>query len=286
MGTITEFKDRVNYNLSLSFIHRSLDYVRIFLSDQIQKIQKIADYFFCVVLRQGIREQSSLRYGEISPTVCVATSLHTAIQSVEDDATRPKKGFFIKEIAPHEYADLSSTMKKWMQIAKQKKGLTTRRDLPCGVLFRSLFVICKLISQCLDRPEKCRKVFDRVLVSYDPKKNLQAVCLTKKEAVEITNKEESGRYLKIALLVTHPHNIRSSINEQDHERMTGSATSLIKKIIRQCKEEKRKGIYAEVVPVACGFYEKLGFRKISREGLVMFEPDQIPMVRYIKSKDT
>ena len=89
--------------------------------------------------------------------------------------------------------------------------------------------------------------------------------------------KNQDKYLKISHLVTHPHNIRSPVNEHDFSRVRGTGAFLVKEVAKKCFAHQLKGIYAEVTASSKSFYEKLGFEEIPREEVIIMDGDY-PMV--------
>lgn len=181
------------------------------------------------------------------------------------------------------YLVFSKVARSWQRIAETKCRQAKKRDLEFQALFHSAATISRLIAECLESPQKCSYIFDRMYLCKDAENRIQAIALTSNLGVTFTNKKRQKEYLKLALLVTHPRNIRSCINEREHTRVQGAGAALVKKLAKECLATNKAGIYAEVTRVARPFYEKLGFRRILQKSVKMLESSEIPMILSIEA---
>jgi hypothetical protein len=175
----------------------------------------------------------------------------------------------VEVVESREWASLGKVARAWQKLASEKQKL---RD--SEVLFQSDARIAKLVAECMESPRECSFIFDRALVCRDTQSRIQAIALTHNyEAIS-----DHGTFLKIAHLVTHPHNIRSKANECEFDRVEGAGSALVRYIARESLSRQLAGVYAEVTTSAKKFYEKLGFEAVQRDISEMVEPLETPMI--------
>jgi hypothetical protein len=172
----------------------------------------------------------------------------------------------LKKIDPSEYPEIAKIARCWQNTV----FLHTRNET-----FYSCYTICKLIAECLENQKVCSWLYDDMFICVDAQNTTQGMMLTKNNGA-IFRKKTKNQYLKIAHLVTNPHNIRSPINAYNFSRVRGAATFLIKEVAKQALSTQ-KGVYAEIIASSKPFYEKLGFEEIPIDRVHMVDGD-IPMV--------
>lgn len=171
-----------------------------------------------------------------------------------------KRPLRVKKIDPVDYTTVAKIAREWDVIAKKKGRVTSESGI-----FDDCCNISKLVSQCLEHPQESDWLFDTAFVCEDEKKHIQAVALIDECGTCCLQSDEA--YVKLVHIVTHPHNIRSSVNRDEYERVEGSGTALIKAIAQQTM----RGIYLESISSAIPFYQKLGFEKVSKNDMAMIE---------------
>ena len=188
--------------------------------------------------------------------------------------------FSIHEVLPEGFRDHATLINIWLSIAsKKRKASEKAKKAESEKLFKSAWYICRCIKECLQRPDRCKEVFDRVFICVDENKSVQATMLTHSAGVLFYQKEKQKKYIRIAHIAAHPFNIQAWANSALKARTKGSGSSLVRDIaIKSLQDKSLDGIYAEVVPSAIGFYQKLGFQVIPKADIKMSEPAQTPMV--------
>ncbi|MDB6081111.1 MAG: hypothetical protein JWO53_383, partial [Chlamydiia bacterium] len=212
----------------------------------------------------------------LSPCALIGLTVKSASFSFKDPLfIRPLK---IEELQHDQYPFFAKLARGWQKEAAEKHKEALVNDPGKAAHFEKGSLISRLIAECLEQPLQCSEIFDRLLVVKDDEQRIQAIALTKKEGPLFSNPEYVRDYLKLAHIVTHPHNIRSSINGYEYERVEKAATTLIHHLALECLKINKDGIYAEVVAIAKPFYKKLGFKKIRKNAVIMTEPMETPMV--------
>lgn len=121
------------------------------------------------------------------------------------------------------------------------------------------------IAESLSMPDLGKKQ-EILLVKDDQKQDIHAIGLISFFHGDI----------EIDYLVTHPRNIRSSINEKEPDRIFGAGTCLINYLKQARMLATCSKITVCTWKMGTGFYEKLGFRKIEAE------PCSLSFLEYVK----
>ncbi|MBA3958259.1 MAG: GNAT family N-acetyltransferase [Parachlamydiaceae bacterium] len=191
------------------------------------------------------------------PSAIVGMALKTSIYFCA------KRTLSIRIIDPKDFPKMAAVARKWQSIAhdkvaatyKQKQAETKEQASVTSVqkeIFEDCARISKLVAQCFEGPKDCLgRVFHEAYVCRDNFGVDQGIILTR---------IDSGN-IKIAHLVTHPHNVRSSLNHQELEKVSGVGTKLIKHIGLQCLKQQKK-LYLEGTESSRPFYDCLGFEEV------------------------
>lgn len=161
--------------------------------------------------------------------------------------------FCVRQIGLEDFPKMALMARSWQAIAHEKKHT---REGEAGLessIFDDCSTISKLIAQCFENPESCLKsLFEEAYVCQDNFGMEQGLMLTRNDLDQV----------KIVHLVTHPRNVRSSLNAGELEKVTGVGTMLVKYAANRCLELGKPYLYLEGTHSAKPFYERLGFEEI------------------------
>lgn len=192
-----------------------------------------------------------------------------------------KRTLTIRQISPEEFPVAAKVARSWQLMAYLKRMVAkVHGENEAASIFVDSSNISRLVAECFEDHDSCiPRVFERAIACYDAKDpdNIQAIALIKDDSDSLCLLDPHTTYLKIALMVTNPINIRSSVNSTEDDRVRGAGTNLIVHIAKECLEKKYNGLYLESVDSALPFYQKLGFEELDSEEVFMLEPLTIPM---------
>ena len=85
------------------------------------------------------------------------------------------------------------------------------------------------------------------------------------QAIAITQQKKSTLFLEA--LITNPHNVRSSVNEDEPEKTRGAGSALINHIVDRCLKKDLQKISLSYLTSSVPFYKAHGFTEISSNKL-------------------
>ena len=160
------------------------------------------------------------------------------------------------QLPPRDYSTIASQIEEWNRIAAEK----TSRAVSQREVFSDCMRISQAVGRCLrglQHPYGVSKSVSEVHVCYDDRHTLQGIMLLShggsKKRLEITN------------ILTHPHNIRSSVNDEEYARVQGAGTALMQAAIQRCRELECSSLYLEGLNSSKPFYNRFGFKEVQRK---------------------
>ena len=171
----------------------------------------------------------------------------------------------VRIIRPDEYPAVAKVLETWSKVAeglwhqaeqiRYEEG-NSHHKRPDERIFRDCSDMCFQLKEALLGFAQWR----RVRVSEDERGCIQAVALSSADDDFAERKKVEGRtYEFVHDLVTNPWNVRSPLNQDTANRVTGAGTSIIQDIARAAGGD---AIFLRALPSALPFYKKLGFEKI------------------------
>jgi len=166
----------------------------------------------------------------------------------------------------YSYASISDTdvlgnvakqVGEWESIASRK--IVQLSKIPHQKVEMQLLKLSEKISRSIFSSLGRRDVTNSFIVCYDQSQRIQAIAITKMKNARLRfNVDKNELCTEITFVATHPHNIRSSVNENEEHRIQGACRAIIDHIKNQIVEPY-KGIYLEAEESVVFIYKKLGF---------------------------
>jgi hypothetical protein len=169
------------------------------------------------------------------------------------------KNSIVRELTDIEIKNLIKVTKIWHSFAKNKGDEFAKAKFQREILYENPFFHAYHINLDIKNFLKRKKInpndpSQRVFACF-VKNNIEAIAIAKKG-----NNESSPSYLYITYLATHPKNIRSILNNEESNRVSGAASSIISYLIEVCNKEKIETLRLFSVATAIEFYNKIGFK--------------------------
>ncbi len=185
------------------------------------------------------------------------------------------------QIDSPERIQISSIVKQWKAVAQTKEE--NCKDPYFKKVFSDSKNTLNLISHRLNKHHR-KNIRDTVFVCQDKTlRHAQAIALTNVKDVYKSSGSSLGRYIKVDLIASNPINIRSEVNETEYTRVYGASRAIFARLARRCVKKKLNGLYVESINTACGFYKKLGFKKLKKEKIkTTWDPEKIIPMRLKK----
>jgi N-acetylglutamate synthase-like GNAT family acetyltransferase len=169
----------------------------------------------------------------------------------------PKRELMVSEQPVEE-----NTLQRVGKIAREWQALTWEKKIEQNAFdarnsFRDLGRISRLIAECMESPEKTQSLglWNKIYLCED-------VALKEIQAIALTYDTEKCR--KLSQIVTHPRNVRSSVNALESTRVEGAASAIIHHLAKTLPPLS-EGIYLEALESAKSFYLKLGFEQLDSQ---------------------
>jgi hypothetical protein len=166
-----------------------------------------------------------------------------------------KRELIVERVKNHSFASLSKTARAWY--IDTQKSYAGRGLAPQDWNFRDPCYASKAIAECLES----KYGFETAYVCKDVLlQRIQGIMLTKRKNLVTEAGKKMGNFVHVVELLTHPDNLRFSINLNAFSRVEGSGTALISYAVHECLRHNLAGVFLESSPSADKFYEKLGFK--------------------------
>lgn len=163
-----------------------------------------------------------------------------------------KRSLSVLPIDRKDYFQIAEVAKKWEEVALSKSNKMSP-SFNSDNIFSECAKISRLIHQCLTNRSSYGTIFDEAYVCKDNWGVAQGIILLRNDF----------RQLKIAHLVTHPHNIRSPLNANELEKIQGVGTALIRFAADRCLDLNKEALYLEGTVSSEPFYTQLGFELVT-----------------------
>ncbi len=156
-----------------------------------------------------------------------------------------------------DFYDIRATLRDWEKVAKKKKQITKIEKET--LFFEKSAHISQKMQEALLPYEEHQKEITIWTCKDKVSKTIQAIAITWEiDLCKIKSWEKVGRYIDIHWLITNPINIRSEVNKEEINRVTGAATRVIAQIAQRALIEKM-GLHVPAIKSTIPFFEKLGF---------------------------
>jgi hypothetical protein len=163
-----------------------------------------------------------------------------------------------RELTDDEKIELTKITKTWDAFARNKaKQVSTSQKV-----FEDSISLCNYIISALNNNQAKYRFF----ICTQSQKNLDV------EAIAVTSEKVSSAvkpYLYVEYLMTHPKNIRSTLNENEPHRVTGAATKIISHLTEVAQKANMSEIHLYSLNSARGFYQKNGFIDTGESNMVL-----------------
>ncbi|MBS0626985.1 MAG: GNAT family N-acetyltransferase [Verrucomicrobia bacterium] len=157
--------------------------------------------------------------------------------------------FLIQEVSSSDKdfsRELIETLHLWKIIAEGK-----RRESPIPLEQERFSVLIDVASYFITNLKSSQG--DSSLIINRKNQHIKSIAMTINE----DNK------LILEYLITDPRNIKTTVNSEEPDRVSGAGTSIIQYLFQKCLTEELEEIFLHSNPDAKKFYEKLGFEKIN-----------------------
>lgn len=210
------------------------------------------------------------------PMTLVGLSIRLAANLFQKPAVnRPLKVEQVSQDSPF-FQNVGKIAREWQKLAQQKKAQLESKD--ASSIFENSVRINKLIAECIEQPDNCWWLYDKILICRDKALNEpQAIALFKSANIVTQSGKKIGSQYKITHLVTHPKNIQSKVNADEYTKVRGAATTLISHLSEKCRLEDAAGISVDASTSAVPFYKKLGFVPMGPSNVFVIESGTHPM---------
>ena len=163
------------------------------------------------------------------------------------------RSLVITEIAKTSLNQVVNILKDWEEIADQKSSQTPleqEQNIFDDLSFASFATTLAPLST-----EK--EYTYLVCKSNNFPETVQALAIIK----------ERPNHLLLDTLLTHPHNVRSSANDSEPEKVSGAGTALIQHIFNRCVKNEINEISLTHLDSSLPFYQKHGFSSLTASHL-------------------
>ncbi len=168
----------------------------------------------------------------------------------------PKRALTVSKLPcnPETYEKIRATFCQWKQTIQEKFA-----GAPLPDIFNDLSEMSVCLEVLIEESIRTHQYdWDSIYVCEDVAlQTIQAIALVR----DYTTYPEG---LEIDYIATHPHNIRSPLNETETTRVEGAGSALIKHIAIQLRDSGRE-ILLVALPSSIPFYEKLGFEHVPKQ---------------------
>jgi N-acetylglutamate synthase-like GNAT family acetyltransferase len=189
-----------------------------------------------------------------APLTIPALATGMAVKALSNGCKSPYiRPLHTQQLAVGDYSAVAPQIEEWRRIASTK----TSRVASQQKVFSDCERISRAVGQCLRDPSCASKTVSEVHVCYDDRHTLQGILLLSND---VFNKR-----LEITNILTHPHNIRSSINTEEYARVQGAGTALMQAAIERCRELGLSSLYLEGLDSSKSFYQRFGFKDAQRK---------------------
>lgn len=154
---------------------------------------------------------------------------------------------YVHRVSPEEYFVLQQIIQIWQQtIAEKVEKVQTRLEI--------------------SRFRDCRSILNAIAVSLNPKCAEQYqtfLCVSDNNVphgiMQIKKSDSSPEDLIVHTLVTNPINLRSSVNQNEENRVEGVGSFLLRNAEQIAREQGKQRVRLIPYQSALLFYQKLGF---------------------------
>lgn len=153
---------------------------------------------------------------------------------------------YIEEVGVEKHPQLLFKASCWSSIASKKCVMTLSEEERSE--FSSCISVCQMILDFLDKDSKA-------YVCKDLKGRVQAIMVLNMSPRDFG----FDNYVLMDCLVTHPRNIRSSLNEKEIGRVRGAGIALSKFADNIVLELQKDGIYLSPLKPSTRFYKNRGY---------------------------
>lgn len=154
----------------------------------------------------------------------------------------------VRELTPNEKNKLIKITDTWNTFAQSKASQSS----PTQKVFEDSSSLCKYIISALN--DKTNKYKFYVCTQAQKDTDVEAIAVISEKVSSVAKP-----HLYVEFLMTHPKNIRSPLNENEPNRVTGAATKIISYLAEVAKQRRIDEIHLFSLNSARGFYEKIGF---------------------------
>ena len=165
------------------------------------------------------------------------------------DTTPPplKRSLKIEKISRADFPSVAKIARQWQKIAVAKEQEARNSWTLSPDQFHNCAWVSTQVANTL-----AGFGWNEVFVCKDGESRVQGIMIT----TVLTN----GIY--VDYLVTHPQNIRSSLNDHEIGRVASAGSSLLQYAEKRAQELNKRSVYMRPLELAKPFYQKMGYKEL------------------------
>lgn len=181
----------------------------------------------------------------------------------------PKRALKVSESTMYDYdvnviKMVALVAREWEKIAEEKMKAAYASGVS-GEIFSSLKETAQSMAECMEKQDRRIVIWDSIFICED-------LTLNQIQAIALTNVDGGRERFEISSIITHPQNVRSTVNQEETTRVEGAATAIFKYIVASERELLSRIHIKTTTLSAIPFFRKLGFELHEKN-----RPLEIPM---------